>query len=43
MQDLLAAKVDTVSLTGDLINLGPVNNQLICLPDLETTLKKSKS
>lgn len=42
-QELLAAKVDTVSLTGDLINLGPVNNQLICLPDLETTLKKSKS
>ncbi|GAB1866687.1 DNA-directed RNA polymerase III subunit RPC4 [Camponotus japonicus] len=40
-QELLAAKVDTVSLTGDLINLGSVNNQLICLPDVETILKNS--
>ncbi|XP_011267620.1 uncharacterized protein LOC105258195 [Camponotus floridanus] len=40
-QELLAAKVDTVSLTGDLINLGSVNNQLICLPDVESILKNS--
>ncbi|XP_072766962.1 DNA-directed RNA polymerase III subunit RPC4 [Anoplolepis gracilipes] len=40
-QELLAAKVNTVSLTGDLVNLGPVNNQLVCLPDLETMLKNS--
>lgn len=40
-QELLAAKIDTVSLTGDLINLGPVNNKLICSPDLESMLDKS--
>ncbi|XP_050459825.1 uncharacterized protein LOC126855851 [Cataglyphis hispanica] len=38
-QELLVAKVDTVSLTGDLINLGPVNNYLNCLSDIESLLK----
>ncbi|XP_076661905.1 RNA polymerase III subunit C53 isoform X2 [Halictus rubicundus] len=39
-QDLIAAKVDTDKLTGDLINLGPVNNTLICSPDWESMLAK---
>lgn len=38
-QDLLAVKIDTESQTGDLINLGPVNNKLICSPDFESMLK----
>ncbi|XP_029159188.1 DNA-directed RNA polymerase III subunit RPC4 [Nylanderia fulva] len=40
-QELLAAKVNTVSLTGDLVNLGPVNSQLFCSPDLESMLENS--
>lgn len=40
-QELLAAKVDTVSLTGDLVNLGQVNSQLFCSPDLVTMLENS--
>ncbi|XP_043257373.1 DNA-directed RNA polymerase III subunit RPC4 isoform X2 [Colletes gigas] len=39
-QDLLAAKVDTEQLNGDLINLGPVSNTLICSPDWESMLAK---
>lgn len=39
-QELLATKIDNVSLTGDLINLGTVNNKLICSPDLESMLNK---
>ncbi|XP_033325784.2 RNA polymerase III subunit C53 [Megalopta genalis] len=37
-QDLIAAKVDTEKLTGDLINLGPVSNTLVCSPDWESML-----
>ncbi|XP_011875604.1 PREDICTED: DNA-directed RNA polymerase III subunit RPC4 [Vollenhovia emeryi] len=40
-QDLLAVKVDTTSQTGDLINLGPVNNKIICSPDFESMLDRS--
>ncbi|XP_071553215.1 uncharacterized protein Rpiiic53 [Temnothorax nylanderi] len=40
-QDLLAVKIDAASQTGDLINLGPVNNKLICSPDLESVLENS--
>lgn len=40
-QELLVAKVDNISLTGDLVNLGPVNNHLLCSPDLQTMLKNS--
>ncbi|KAL6425267.1 hypothetical protein ACFW04_009474 [Cataglyphis niger] len=40
-QELLVAKVDTVSLTGDLINLGPVNSYLSCLLDIESQFKNS--
>ncbi|XP_018299777.1 DNA-directed RNA polymerase III subunit RPC4 [Mycetomoellerius zeteki] len=40
-QDLLAVKIDAASQTGDLINLGPVNNKLICSPDFESVLKHS--
>lgn len=39
-QDLIAAKVDAEKLNGDLINLGPVNNTLICSPDWESMLAK---
>ncbi|XP_076177328.1 RNA polymerase III subunit C53 [Ptiloglossa arizonensis] len=39
-QDLLAAKVDTEKLNGDLINLGPVSSTLICSPDWESMLAK---
>ncbi|XP_017883884.1 DNA-directed RNA polymerase III subunit RPC4 [Ceratina calcarata] len=39
-QDLIAAKVDTEKLTGDLVNLGPVNSTLICSPDWESMLAK---
>lgn len=39
-QDLIAAKVDTENLNGDLINLGPVNSTLICSPDWESMLAK---
>ncbi|XP_060819082.1 DNA-directed RNA polymerase III subunit RPC4 [Bombus pascuorum] len=39
-QDLIAAKVDTENLIGDLINLGPVANTLICSPDWESMLAK---
>ncbi|KZC06134.1 DNA-directed RNA polymerase III subunit RPC4, partial [Dufourea novaeangliae] len=39
-QDLMAAKVDTETLNGDLINLGPVSNTLICSPDWESMLAK---
>lgn len=40
-QDLLAVKIDATSQTGDLINLGQVNNKLICSPDFESTLENS--
>lgn len=39
-QDLIAAKVDTENLSGELINLGPVNSTLICSPDWESMLAK---
>lgn len=39
-QDLIAAKVDSEKLTGDLINLGPVSNTLICSPDWESMFQK---
>ncbi|XP_017767412.1 PREDICTED: DNA-directed RNA polymerase III subunit RPC4 [Eufriesea mexicana] len=39
-QDLIAAKVDTEASSGDLINLGPVRNTLICSPDWESMLIK---
>ncbi|XP_031847970.2 RNA polymerase III subunit C53 isoform X2 [Nomia melanderi] len=39
-QDLIAAKLDTEQLNGDLINLGPVSNTLICSPDWESMLAK---
>lgn len=39
-QDLIAAKVDTEKLNGDLINLGPVSSTLICSPDWESMLAK---
>lgn len=39
-QDLLAAKLDTAKSEGDLINLGPVSNTLICSPDWESMLAK---
>lgn len=39
-QDLLAVKIDA-SQTGDLVNLGSVNNKLICSPDFESILKNS--
>ncbi|XP_076753270.1 RNA polymerase III subunit C53 [Xylocopa sonorina] len=39
-QDLIAAKVNTESLNGDLINLGPVSSTLICSPDWESMLAK---
>ncbi|XP_006566065.1 DNA-directed RNA polymerase III subunit RPC4 [Apis mellifera] len=39
-QDLIATKVDTENLNGDLINLGPVNSTLICSPDWESMLAK---
>ncbi|CAK9802423.1 DNA-directed RNA polymerase III subunit RPC4 [Anthophora quadrimaculata] len=39
-QDLIAAKVDTENLTGELINLGSVNSTLICSPDWESMLAK---
>ncbi|XP_012523856.1 DNA-directed RNA polymerase III subunit RPC4 [Monomorium pharaonis] len=38
-QDLLAVKIDATSQTGDLINLGPVNNKLVCSADFESILK----
>ncbi|XP_003492730.1 DNA-directed RNA polymerase III subunit RPC4 [Bombus impatiens] len=38
--DLIAAKVDTENLIGDLINLGPVTSTLICSPDWESMLAK---
>ncbi|XP_018392301.1 PREDICTED: DNA-directed RNA polymerase III subunit RPC4 isoform X1 [Cyphomyrmex costatus] len=40
-QDLLAVKIDATSQTGDLVNLGSVNNKLICSPDFESTLENS--
>ncbi|XP_076247736.1 RNA polymerase III subunit C53 [Calliopsis andreniformis] len=39
-QDLIAAKLDTEKLTGDLINLGPISSTLICSPDWESMLAK---
>ncbi|KOX77884.1 DNA-directed RNA polymerase III subunit RPC4, partial [Melipona quadrifasciata] len=39
-QDLIAAKLDTENLVGDLINLGPVSNMLLCTPDWESMLAK---
>ncbi|KAG7199030.1 hypothetical protein KM043_017939 [Ampulex compressa] len=39
-QDLIAAKVDTEKLDGDLINLGPVSSTFICSPDWESMLIK---
>ncbi|KAK1127087.1 hypothetical protein K0M31_004696 [Melipona bicolor] len=39
-QDLIAAKLDTENLVGDLINLGPVSNILLCTPDWESMLAK---
>ncbi|KOC70691.1 DNA-directed RNA polymerase III subunit RPC4 [Habropoda laboriosa] len=39
-QDLIAAKLDTENLNGELINLGPVNSTLICSPDWESMLAK---
>ncbi|XP_066584463.1 DNA-directed RNA polymerase III subunit RPC4 [Prorops nasuta] len=39
-QDLIAAKVDTLNLNGDLINLGSVKTTLICSPDWETMLSR---
>ncbi|KAL2736619.1 DNA-directed RNA polymerase III subunit RPC4 [Vespula maculifrons] len=39
-QDLLAAKLDTVKLNGELINLGTINNTLVCSPDWESMLLK---
>ncbi|KAK2582710.1 hypothetical protein KPH14_004980 [Odynerus spinipes] len=39
-QDLLAAKLDTVKLNGELINLGPINSTLVCSPDWESMLLK---
>lgn len=39
-QDLIAAKVDTEQLNGELINLGPVSSTLICSPDWESMLAK---
>ncbi|XP_012058357.1 PREDICTED: DNA-directed RNA polymerase III subunit RPC4 [Atta cephalotes] len=39
-QDLLAVKIDA-SQTGDLVNLGSVNNKLICSPDFESVLENS--
>ncbi|KAK9306964.1 hypothetical protein QLX08_002576 [Tetragonisca angustula] len=39
-QDLIAAKLDTENLVGDLINLGPVSSMLLCTPDWESMLAK---
>ncbi|KAL6260540.1 hypothetical protein P5V15_008062 [Pogonomyrmex californicus] len=40
-QDLLAVKIDSESSSGDLVNLGPINNKLICSPDFESMLNDS--
>ncbi|CAD1473215.1 unnamed protein product, partial [Heterotrigona itama] len=39
-QDLIAAKLDTENLVGELINLGPVSSMLLCTPDWESMLAK---
>lgn len=38
-QDLIATKLDSISLNGDFINLGQVNSTLCCLPDVESMIK----
>ncbi|XP_049766612.1 DNA-directed RNA polymerase III subunit RPC4 [Schistocerca serialis cubense] len=42
-QDVICVNLDPSTHGGEMINLGPVNNRIICSPDLETMLATTKA